>query len=316
MEQETAKLLTPVDPNRLLTPIEPHWEYKATRELLLRELQYDPIQSLMRDLSHWEAVQRQLLGPWPLVGAWRHAETMHWLLWALQEGDSDDREAALAELATMIRRPGLGREASFQLRQRSRLMGMSPDEYWRQVVLPQAFLFVWGASKVPRRIQLRGNGQGRVLDEQGKWTPQVPEDKLSKELLASYLFDEIPKAAVCILTDQDYPKPSNELWHAPPIKKKDDQGTIERIPRVVRLQPNERDLTRSHGHICGPSPEVMAISKLDLQKLATNASPRQRQILDLLLKEYRIKEIASELHITRQAVHAQLNRLQQKYEAG
>jgi hypothetical protein len=216
----------------------------------------------------------------------------------------------------MIRRPRLGREASFRLRQRSRLMQMSPDEYWRQVVLPQALLLVWGTSKEPRRIQLGGSGQGRVLDEQGKWTPQAPMDRLSTELLASYLFDEIPKAAVCILTDQDYPKPSNELWHAPPIKKKDDQGTIERVPRVVRLQPGEHDATLFHNHIYGPSPEAMAISKLDLQKLAANASPRQRQILELLLKGYSIPEVASELHIKSQNVHEQLNRLQQKYQAG
>jgi hypothetical protein len=130
---ETARLLTPIDVN---------WGYKSTQALLLRELQYDPIQSLIRDLSRWEAVQRQLIGPWPLVGPWRHAETMRWLLWALWEGDSDDREAALAELATMIRHPRLSREASFQLRQRSQLMRMSPSEYWRRVVLPQAFLFV------------------------------------------------------------------------------------------------------------------------------------------------------------------------------
>jgi Bacterial regulatory proteins, luxR family len=236
--------------------------------------------------------------------------------WALREADSEDREAAIAELATMIRRPRLGREASFQLRQRSRLMRMSPDEYWRRVVLPEAFLLVSGARKIARRIQLGGNGQGRVLDGRGKWTPQVPEDKLSKELLASYLFDEIPKAAVCILTDQDYPKPSNELWHAPPIEKKGDQGTVERIPRVVRLQPGELELTRRHGHNCGPSPEVMAILKLDLQKLAANASPRQRQILELLLKGQSIREIASELHIKSQTVHEQLKRLQQKHQAG
>jgi hypothetical protein len=257
-----------------------------------------------------------LVGPWPLVGPWRHAETMRWLLWALQEGDSDDQEAALAELATMIRRPRLSREASLQLRYRARLMQMSPDDYWRRVVLPHALLLVWGASKVPRRIQLGGNGQGRVLDEQGRWTPQVPEDKLSTELLASYLFDEIPKAAVCILTDQDYPTPSHDLWHARPIERKDEQGTIERIPRVVRLQPGEHDATRPHGHIYEPSPEVMAILKLDLQKLSTNASPRQRQILELFLKGYSVPEIASELHITSQAVHGQLNRLQQKYQAG
>jgi DNA-binding CsgD family transcriptional regulator len=241
---------------------------------------------------------------------------MRWLLWALQQGDSDDQEAALAELATMIRRPRLRREAGLQLHYRARLMRMSPDEYWRQVVLPHALLLVWGARSVPRRIQLGGNGQDRVLDEQGKWTPQAPVDRLSEELLASYLFDEIPKAAECILTDQEYPKPSNELWHAPPIKKNDNQGTIERIPRVVRLQLGEHDLTSRYDNICGPSPEVMAILKLDLQKLWAKASPRQCQILELLLRGYKPKEIASELNITSQAVHGQLNRLQRKYEAG
>jgi Bacterial regulatory proteins, luxR family len=250
------------------------------------------------------------------VGPWRDAETLRWLLWALQEGDSGDREAALAELATMIRRPQLGSEASLELRQRSWLMGMSPDDYWRKVVLPQALLLVWGASKVPRRIQLAGKGQGRVLDEHGKWTPQAPVDRLDEELLASYLFAEIPKAAVCILTDHDYPKPASELWHAPPIHKKDGQGTIDQIPRVVRLQPRELDLTRRPGHSCGPSPEVMAILKLDLQKFATNASPRQRQILELLLKGQSLPEIASKLRITSQAVHGQLNRLRQKHQAG
>jgi hypothetical protein len=304
---ETPKSLIPTDLHKLLNPIKP---------FQLDEFQYNLSQSLIELRASWEAVQRQLVGPWPLVGQWRDAETLRWLLWALQHGDSDDQEAALAELASMIRRPRLTHEAGLQLHYRARLMGISTDEYWRRVVLPQALLFVWGARRVPRRIQLGGNGQDRVLDEQGKWTAQAPEDKLSKELLASYLFDEVPKAAICILTDQDYPKPSNELWHAPPIKKKDDQGTIERIPRVVPLPPRERDLTQSHGHICEPSPEVMAILKLDLQKLATNASPQQRQLLGLLVKGYKIKEIASELHITSQAVHAQLNRLQRKYEAG
>jgi hypothetical protein len=316
LRRETAKLLTPIDLHRLLTPIDPDLKYKAVQAFRLAQLQYDPVQNLIDSLAYREAIQRQLIGPWPLVNPWRDAETLRWLLWALQQGDSDDQEAALTELATMIRRPRLTHEAGLQLHYRARLMGISTDEYWRRVVLPQALLFVWEARRVPRRIQLGGNGQDRVLDEQGKWTAQAPEDKLSTELLASYLFDEVPKAAICILTDQDYPKPSNELWHAPPIKKKDDQGTIERIPRVVPLPPRERDLTQSHGHICEPSPEVMAILKLDLQKLATNASPQQRQLLDLLVKGYKIKEIASELHITSQAVHAQLNRLQQKYEAG
>jgi hypothetical protein len=316
LRRETAKLLTPIDLHRLLTPIDPDLKYKAVQAFRLAQLQYDPVQNLIDSLAYREAIQRQLIGPWPLVNPWRDAETLRWLLWALQQGDSDDQEAALTELATMIRRPRLTHEAGLQLHYRARLMGISTDEYWRRVVLPQALLFVWEARRVPRRIQLGGNGQDRVLDEQGKWTAQAPEDKLSTELLASYLFDEVPKAAICILTDQDYPKPSNELWHAPPIKKKDDQGTIERIPRVVPLPPRERDLTQSHGHICEPSPELMAILKLDLQKLATNASPQQRQLLDLLVKGYKIKEIASELHITSQAAHAQLNRLQQKYEAG
>jgi hypothetical protein len=121
---------------------------------------------------------------------------------------------------------------------------------------------------------------------------------------------------VCILRDQEYPKPSNELWHAPPIEGKDILGAIEPVPRVVCLEPGARELTRDHGHICGPSPEVMAILQLDLQKLAANASPRQRQILELLLKGYRIPEIASELRIKSQTVHTQLNRLQLKHQAG
>jgi hypothetical protein len=71
LARETARLLTPIDLN---------WEFKATQALRLRELQYDPIQSLIKDLSQWRAVQRQLIGPWPLVGPWRNAETMRWLL--------------------------------------------------------------------------------------------------------------------------------------------------------------------------------------------------------------------------------------------
>lgn len=301
---------------RLLTPIDPDWQYRAGRAFLQRELQYDPTQGLISSLSQWEALQRQLFGPWPLVGPWRDAETLRWLLWAFQEGDSDDYEAAVSQLAGMIRRPRLSQEARWQLHHRSRLMGMTGDEYWRRVVLPQAFLLVRAAMKVPRRIQLGGNGQGRVLDAQGRWTPQAPVDKLSEELLASYLFDEIPKAAICILTDQEYPKPSNDLWHAGPIERKDDQGTVERVPRVVRLQTGERDLTPTHGDICGPSPEMMAILALDLQKLWRNASAQQRQILERLLTGCTIQEVASELHITAQAVHGQLKRLQHKYQAG
>jgi Bacterial regulatory proteins, luxR family len=330
-ERQIRQLMTPVqsqviqtidvfgreqDRLRQLTPIDLDWEYTTRRQLLERELLYSPFQSLIDYASQWDAIPRQLIGPWPLMGPWRDARTLHWLLWALQEGDSDDHEAALAELATMIRRPRLSREARLQLHYRARLMRMSPDEYCRRIVLPQAFLLVWGASNIPRRIQLGGNGQGRVLDAQGRWTPQVPADRLSTDLLANYLFDEIPKAVVCILTDQGYPTPSNDLWHARPIEKKDDQGTIERIPRVVRLQPGQRDVTLGPDHICGPSPEVMAILKLDLQKLATIASPQQRQILQLLLKGYSVPEIASELHIKSQAVHGQINRLQQKYRAG
>jgi Bacterial regulatory proteins, luxR family len=301
---------------RLLPLLELDWESQTRKELLHRELQYHSMQGLIGSLSQWDVIQRQLVGPWPLVGPWRDAKTMRWLLWALQKGDSADQEAAFAELATMIPRPRLSREASLQLRERSRLMRMSPDEYWRWVVLPHALFLVWGARKIPRRIQLAGNGQGRVLDEQGRWTPQAPADKLSTELLASYLFDEIPKAAVCILTDQDYPKPANDLWHAPPLERKDDQGTSERVPRVVRLPPGACDAILPHGHIRSPSPEVMAIVKLDLHKLWTNGSARQRQILELLLKGYSVPEIASELGIKSQAVHGQLDRLQQKYRAG
>jgi hypothetical protein len=301
---------------RLLTPLALDWEYQTSKELLHRELQYHSMQGLIGPLSQWDVIQRQLVGPWPLVGPWRDAKTMRWLLWALQEGDSADQEAAFAQLATIIPRPRLSRKASLQLRQRSRLMQMSPDEYWRRVVLPHALFLVWGARQIPRRIQLAGNGQGRVLDEQGRWTPQAPADKLSTALLASYLFDEMPKAAVCILTDQEYPKPANDLWHAPPIERKDDQGTRERVPRVVRLQPEACDAILPHRDIRSPSPEVMAILRLDLQRVWTNGSARQRQILELVLKGYSVPEIASELRIKSQAVHGQLNRLQQKYRAG
>ena len=35
LERESTKVLSPVDLNKLLTPIDPDWEYKATKELLL-----------------------------------------------------------------------------------------------------------------------------------------------------------------------------------------------------------------------------------------------------------------------------------------
>jgi hypothetical protein len=48
---------------RLLTPIDPDWEYQAGRALLQRELPYDPTQGLIGYLSQWDAIQRQLFGP-------------------------------------------------------------------------------------------------------------------------------------------------------------------------------------------------------------------------------------------------------------
>jgi hypothetical protein len=316
LARETARLLSPIDLDKLLTPIDLDWTYKATKALLPWELQIDPIQSLIKDLFHWDVIQRQLVGPWPLVGPWRDEQTLHWLLWALREGDSDDQDAACAQLARMIGRPRLRSEARIALQQRARDWKMSPDDYWRRVLLPQALLLVFGSIAVPRRIQLAGNGQGRVLDERGRWTPQVPADKLSKELLASFVFDEIPKAAICILTDQAYPKPSNELWHAPSIERKDEQGTVERVPRAVPLRPDEQNSTTVNSHICGPSPEVITILIADLQKLWNSASARQRQVLELLLQGYTVAETAAHLHITAQAVSTHMTRLQAKYQAG
>jgi hypothetical protein len=185
-----------------------------------------------QDLPRWEALREQLCEAgdprWLILAEhelrlWKGlialAKGHRWLtvrVWSivamLQADDPVHQELGVKLLAELVRPPLLSEAEWDELRYRAFRARMRARDYLLHVVMPQALLLVLASLHVPRRIQLGPHGQGRILDAEGRWTPQAPVKRLSFMMLSFFIVQQVPEAARCVLADTAYPKVRDDAY--------------------------------------------------------------------------------------------------------
>jgi hypothetical protein len=202
-------------------------------------------------------------------------------------------------LTAQIHSGRLGPGARRALRELASVRGQGEEVLLRQSLAPEGLLLASGESDLPQRIHF---GKQWIKNQTGQ-VVQVPPDALPFQWYVRWLTLRAHRHIENILLERAL---SGE--GVDPLKA--DYETLDAL-----LAPRRKMKKPPPDGLFVPGPETLLAAQTLMTALDGAASPRERQLLALLLDGASRQDAAAQLGITRATVDVLCSRLKQKYHA-